>query len=73
MPVSQAVEQPCSTALPAHVFASGSPGAGIVQKRQTSSPVLALYAAMKPRSPSSPPDVPEITRSLTTSGAEVAP
>src|SRR5258708_5425346 len=47
-------------ALPPQVSDSGSPGAGRVQNRHTRSPVEALYAARNPRTPSSPPEMPEI-------------
>jgi hypothetical protein len=54
-----------------HVSWPGSPGPGTVLKRQTSFPVFASYAAMKPRMPYSPPAGPMITLSFTTSGAIV--
>ncbi len=58
---------------PGQLSEPGSPGAGIVQKRQTSLPVSASYAATNPRTPSSPPEVPTSTLSFTTRGALVAP
>ena len=60
-------------ALPRQVSEPGSPGAGTVQKRQTSLPDSASKAAMNPRMPSSPPDTPDTTSVPTTSGAPVAP
>ena len=81
-PVSHAAAPPCIQASgsqyvsgsgghASHVSCPGSPGPGMVWKRHTSSPVAASSAAMKPRTPRSPPAEPMITMSLTTSGARV--
>jgi len=45
----------------------------MVQNRHFSFPVAASKAARNPRTPESPPDVPTMTLSFTTSGALVAP
>ncbi len=73
VPVSQVAPQPCSRARPTQVLASGSPGAGMDQKRQARSPLEARNAPSWPRMPSSPPETPAITRSPTINGAEVEP
>src|SRR5579884_2259442 len=59
--------------IAAQVSAPGSPFAGIVQRRQRRFPSEALYAAMNPRMPQSPPETPAITMSLTARGATVEP
>jgi hypothetical protein len=56
---------------PFHDELPGSPGPGIVQKRQISRPVFWSMAEMKPRAPYSPPPKPVITRFLTIVGGDV--
>ena len=81
-PVSQAAAPPCFQAsgsqyvvgLGGHgsqVSWPGSPGPGMVWKRQTSSPVSASSAAMNPRMPWSPPVEPTMILPSTASGASV--
>src|SRR4029453_13677353 len=70
-PVTQIGAPPCIHESPPHVSWPASPGPGTVLKRQTSLPVLTPPAAMKPRTPNSPPAVPAITLSFTTRGATV--
>src|SRR5712664_1327891 len=73
VPGIHVVPPPCLYKSPGQLDDPGSPGPGIVQNRHASFPVSASIAATNPRTPSSPPDVPTIILSLTTSGALVAP
>ena len=52
------IDAPCPARSPTPV----RPRAGTDQNRQTSRPVATSWAAMKPRAPSSPPDIPVITQ-----------
>src|SRR5262245_13369132 len=70
-PVFQTPAPPIFHDSPLHESLPGSPGPGMVYVRQTSLPVLASKAATKPRIAPSPPPVPMMILSLTTSGAEV--
>jgi len=71
--VAQTEAPPVIHEFPAHVSCPRSPGPGIVLNRQSSLPVFASSAARKPRMPNSPPTVPTMTLSFTTSGATVKP
>src|SRR5438094_159894 len=70
-PIPQAAPPPSFHESPFHDSLPGSPGAGIVQNRQTSLPVFWSSAAMKPRAPNSPPPKPVITRFFTIVGGDV--
>src|SRR5580692_5694175 len=65
-PVCQALFLSFQVSLP------GSPGAGTTYLRHASLPVLASSAAMKSRTPRSPPAAPTTILSLTASGAAVS-
>ena len=71
MPVSQVAPPPVFQLSPFHVSWPNSPGPGIVSNRHSRLPVAASYASMKPLVANSPPAMPRITLSFTTSGGLV--
>src|SRR3954447_15961379 len=72
--VTQQLPPPRCQASPSsgQVSDPGSPGLGTMYVRHTRSPVSRLNASAWPRLPNSPPELPTMTMSLTTSGATVA-
>src|SRR5262245_59759136 len=70
-PVIQVGPPPYFHESPAQVSTPFSPSPGTVNVRHLRSPVLTSYASTYPRTPYSPPAMPTITLSFTTSGATV--
>src|SRR4029079_14073070 len=68
-PVTQMGAPPCIHESPPHVSCPASPGLGTVLLSHTYFSCVASHAAMKPRTPYSPPAVPAIALSFTTSAA----
>ena len=69
--MSHVAPPPWTQLSPGQDSLPGSPGDGTVQKRHASLPLFASYASRNPRMPASPPLMPTITLSPTTSGAAV--
>jgi len=69
VPVSHAGAPPCVCIPSGQVSPCFSPWPGIVKRFHSSEPSLAFSAAMKPRAPYSPPELPTTIAPSSASGA----